>query len=647
MVFFKDNIPQLVSLLLIFFSSFCFAQNTSGQQNHIIDSLEKRLSKLSGAEKVKVLDDLCYYTSTSNIDKSIKYGNSACNLAKELNDSVLTAACMNDLSISYYYKGSFDSCIILAEKSYSIRLAKKQWRDAGASISKAALGYYEKGKYDVSLEKNLKALELFKKANSFVEVYKLQNNIASIYERNHQLNEAMAMHKASAEGALKLKDYDGYVTARSNYAQNLQAFGKINEAKIIFTELLPICKQYCREEYMSQIYQSLGVNERLLGNTETGLEFYLKAKEIYDRIGSLSGMSIINTNIGLCYVELKKYKEAEQSLKLGLEQSKEIESLLWQKKAYLGLYILEHSRQNFKLANAYLELHQQINDSIYNIETQDKLGKLQTEYDVKQKENTILTQQNTITQNQLSLTKRNTFLIILTSALVILLLLVIYIIQRNYINRKKSEISFQTKIQKERSRISKDLHDNLGAELTIISSAIDVKAHTIEKTKDKEDFEKISEQVRKATALMRDTIWTVSEEKISIAQFGIKIREFAIRTFENKNITIHFKNTNSELNLSPESTLNLYRIAQEVINNTAKHSNAKNFYIENFSNNDCEITLQDDGLGFDVNVVERGYGLNNITQRALDINAKLDFEIKKGEHTKVKIVISDDSMWRS
>ena len=52
-------------------------------------------------------------------------------------------------------------------------------------------------------------------------------------------------------------------------------------------------------------------------------------------------------------------------------------------------------------------------------------------------------------------------------------------------------------------------------------------------------------------------------------------------------------------------------------------------------------------LGFDVNVVERGYGLNNITQRALDINAKLDFEIKKGEHTKVKIVISDDSMWRS
>ncbi|MBP7808271.1 MAG: hypothetical protein KA163_03165 [Bacteroidia bacterium] len=642
MVYFKHVIfLKYIFGIFLFFNFSTFSQN---DLKHLIDSLEKQLPSLSGVAKVKALDDLGYYNSTSNIDLAIKYGNRSCELARTLNDSLLIASCMNDLSLSYYFKGSFDSCILLAEKAYGIRLAKKQWRDAGASMSKVALGYYEKGKYDISLEKNLKALELFEKAGSSVEAFKLQNNIGSIYERNNQLEEAKKMYNSSAEGALSVKDYDGYVSAKCNYAIILSKTNEVKQAIAIYDELLPLSKKYCREEFISQIYQSLGVCERRLGNTQKGLEYYLMAKDIYDRIGTVSGMSIINTNIGLVYIDLKKYKEAEEYLKLGLKQSQEIKSWLWQKKAYLGLYTLEHHKGDFKQANYYLEMHQVVNDSLYNQETQDKLGKLQTEYNLKEKENTILSQQNTIAQSELAISKRNTFLIIVISAFIVLLFIILFVVQRNNLNRKREELSFQNKIQKERSRISKDLHDNMGAELTIISSAIDIKAHGIEKEKDKSDLETISDQVRKASALMRDTIWTISEEKISLVQFGIKIKEFADRAFGQKNITIHFKNTSNELSLRPESTLNLFRIIQEVINNASKHSGAKNFYIQNCVN-DLKIELKDDGKGFDIENVERGYGLNNITNRAKDINAKIDFEIKKGEFASINIELDRNSLW--
>jgi signal transduction histidine kinase len=644
---YSNYVPSLFKFVLgifLFFSLSCFSQN---DLKPTIDSLEKKLSSLTGVAKVKALDDLCYYTSTSNIGQSIKYGNEACELAKTLGDSLLWASCLNDLSLSYYFKGTFDSCIILAEKAYNIRLAKKQWRDAGASMSKVALGYYEKGKYDISLEKNLKALELFKKAGSTAEVFKLENNIGSIYERNNQLEEAKRMYNSSAEGAISVKDYDGYVSAKCNYAIILSKTNQVKEAVAIYDELLPLSKKYCREEFISQIYQSLGVCERRLGNTEKGLEYYLLAKGIYDRIGTLSGMSIINTNIGLCYIDLKNYKEAEDYLKLGLKQSEEIKSWLWQKKAYLGLYTLEHHKGNFKQANYYLEMHQVVNDSLYNQETQDKLGQLQTQYDLQQKENTILSQQNTIAQNELELSKRNILLIIIISGFVILLFIILFVIQRNNLNRKKEEILFQNKIQKERSRISKDLHDNMGAELTIISSSIDVKAYGIEKEQDKKDLEVISDQLRQASALMRDTIWTISLEKISLTQFGLKMKEFADRVFSSRNVTVHFQNTNSELNLRPEATLNLFRIVQEIINNSVKHSGAKNFYIQNCVTNEREIVLEDDGKGFDLEKVERGYGLNNITQRASELGAKVNFEIDKGQYTRVKISISDDSIWNT
>ncbi|MBS1651191.1 MAG: hypothetical protein JSU07_04195 [Bacteroidetes bacterium] len=631
---FKHKSYWFLIRFLLLLNVFCFSQN--------IDSIEKRLNTLHGVEKIKALNDLCYYTSTTNIDQSILFGNKSCELAKATKDSLLLASCMNDLSISYYYKGNFDSCIILARNAYNIRVQKKQWRDAAASLSKEALGHYEKGAYGISLETNLTALALFEKAKAFKEVYRLQNNIASIYERNNQLVEAKNMHLASAEGALKFKDYESYVIAKSNYAQNLQQLGNVKNAIIIFNELIPVCKQYCREEYLSQIYQSLGVSQRLLNNTQKGLENYLKAKEIYDRIGSLSGMSIINVNIGLCYTDLSKYKEATVFLEKGLKQAIEIKSLLWQKKAYIGLYTLEHNKGNYKLANFYLEKHQKISDSLYNEDGQNKISKLQAQYRLQEKENTILSQKNIIVQNQLIINKRNAYLIRFVFAFVILLLLIVFVIQRNKIAFKKNEIVFQKKIQNERWRISKDLHDNLGAELTIISSAIDIKTYHIEKINDKQDLEKISDQLRKASALMRDTIWTISEDAISITQFGIKIRDFATRAFENSKVKLHFKNTSCDFVLSPESALNLYRIAQETINNSVKHAKAKNFYIELYNNNNITILLKDDGIGFDYKNSKNGYGLTNIAARAKNIGAEIEYKSVLNNYTQVIILFNTD-----
>ncbi|MCE3259495.1 MAG: hypothetical protein K0S12_1136 [Bacteroidetes bacterium] len=625
-------------VLLLFSQSILFSQN--------IDSIIRKLPSLSGKEKVLALDDLCYFTLSKNTDQSISFGNQALSLAKKLGDSLLIATCQNELSLSYLFKGNFDSCIILAESAYKIRLAKKQIRDAGASLAKVGTAYSEQGKYAVALDKLLKATELFQQVNAENEIAQIKNNIGIIYERNNQLQEAKRMYKESADAADKVKDHVAYVTAMGNYGIVIKKLGNLQKAQQIYESLIPICKQHCPPEYLSQIYQSLGVVARDKGNHEKGLEYYLKAREIYHQIGSLNGLSIININIGKCYVDLRKYDQAEQFLNLGLKQAEEIKSLQWRQNAYEGLYKLETVRGNHEKANEYLEYRMALHDSIYSDETRNKLVELQALFDLKQKENTILEQKNTIAEKELSLSRRNIVLVVVGSVLVILLLSVIVLVQVNNVRRKKAALAFQKTIQRERSRISKDLHDNMGAELTIISSAIDIKAYDSENIKDKKDLEAISDQVRKASALMRDTIWTVSEEKISVVQFGIKIKEFADRAFGPKNVKVHFKNSASDLNLRPESTLNLFRMVQEVINNAAKHAGAKNIYIENFVNDSRVITLWDDGTGFDLSTEERGYGLNNILSRAKDIQAKMDIISKQGEGTKVTIIIGDDSIWQ-
>jgi signal transduction histidine kinase len=628
--------PCSAIFLTLFLPLSFFSQN--------LDSIAKKLPSLSGREKVQALSDLCYYTSSGNINQSIIYGNQAVELARQLNDSLVLAGCENDLAMAYFYKGSFDSCIFLSETAYKIRLAKNKWRDAGASLSKSALAYYEKGIYSTSLEKNLEAIRLFRKAGASAELANLQNNIGSVYERNNQLNEALKIYNEAAEACLKAKDFCGFVLSKSNCGNILRKQKKIKESISLYDSLIPLCRKYCREEFISQIYQSMGVSERAAGDTKKGLEYYLKAKDIYEKVSSLTGLSIININIGNCYTDLKQYAEAENFLQMGLKQSQQIESLLWQKIAYEGLYKLESKKGDFKKANVYLESYSHIKDSIYNDETHDKLNKLQTLYNFEQKENTILVQKNQITEAQLALNKRNTYLIILIAATLILSLSVIFIVQRANIRRKKSEIAFQKNLQRERRRIAKDLHDNMGAELTIISSAIDIKSHSIEKEQDKADLETISDQVRKASHLMRDTIWTVSEEKISLANLGLKIKEFADRTFKGKHITIHFKNTDSEADLKPESTLNFFRIAQEIITNASKHSQAKNFYIDSFASQPLTLSFMDDGKGLDPETVTKGYGLENIKNRARETGATVHLQSEKGEFTKITLTINSDSI---
>lgn len=83
--------------------------------------------------------------------------------------------------------------------------------------------------------------------------------------------------------------------------------------------------------------------------------------------------------------------------------------------------------------------------------------------------------------------------------------------------------------------------------------------------------------------------------------------------------------------MDQKAEYNLFRITQELINNTLKYANAKNVMIELVNRDDKIIFMyEDDGKGFDVTLPSKGYGLSNITTRAQSFNAELEFDSKPG-----------------
>lgn len=212
--------------------------------------------------------------------------------------------------------------------------------------------------------------------------------------------------------------------------------------------------------------------------------------------------------------------------------------------------------------------------------------------------------------------------------------------------RLRQELEVQHKLELERIRISRDLHDNVGAQLSYLITNMEWMAEHPEKLDPEEErkrLKSLSEAGRQAILTLRQTIWAISQQALSVEEFADRYKQYVLKMIEfNKQVHVKFEEKiSTETQLSPAVALNLFRVCQEAFNNALKHSEAQNIIIEFYSDkqNVFKYVITDDGLGFDFNIALNNghYGLKNMKARAEESQAKLSFETQVGKGTKVKI----------
>lgn len=208
--------------------------------------------------------------------------------------------------------------------------------------------------------------------------------------------------------------------------------------------------------------------------------------------------------------------------------------------------------------------------------------------------------------------------------------------QENSLKEEKiARMQAEAQTKEERERLSRDLHDSMGSELSNIIYQIDFLTLMSKKLK----YDSIIlhlDHMRKVTRMslqqLRNAIWVLHKEKITWEEFVSKIHSYFIEQSGVNNTLVH-KIHLSE-NLSKEEipykiTINVFRILQEAIVNVLKHANASfvDVYI-NKTKDGVEIKIKDNGTGFNLekNHREDSNGLKNMSYRANDINGTFDIE---------------------
>lgn len=261
----------------------------------------------------------------------------------------------------------------------------------------------------------------------------------------------------------------------------------------------------------------------------------------------------------------------------------------------------------------------------------------EVKYQTKQKEKEIQNQKLIIDKKR----NENLFLIILSSLSILIFVIIFVFLRKNHqlktsmLIRKQKEESLNKIIEgqeNERTRIAKELHDGIVQDLTILKLNLTNNNYR----------EEIEPNLTKITKELREISYQMMP--IALKELGLipALEDLFERSFTQRGIAFNFEAFLLENRMDEKIEVNIYRICQELINNSLKHANATEINIILRQKNQLlTLIFEDNGQGFDISKVKQGIGLTSLKDRLQAIHGQIEFDstINKGTTAFVKIVV--------
>ena len=563
-----------------------------------------------------------------------------------------------DLSVTYSnyavlfrLKGEFKEAIKYAEKALKFSNDSLLIASCNNTIGacKRALGFYEEG-----LKNYLIALKIYESKEDVDQQGTVINNIGMIYSQMDLLEKAKVYHRKAIAIFQKSKYQKGLSESYNNLAIALANQDSLTKALRYFNYSLQIEEKLKDKKGIAESYNNVAGIYYYLQQIDSAKYYFEKSVELEREIKNFPGVAASYNNLALVMLEFKRNASAKNYIDSAFYYAKKSKVAEDYVNALENYALYYEAISDYKTANGYNKKFFTAKDSVFKNSNLENLHELEVKYKSAQKDAEISKNKAEIAENELQIKQKNT-IIYGSVGFAILLGLVGYLFYnqqkiKNIQLLKEVElkealvkIETQNKLQEQRLQISRDLHDNIGSQLTFIISSIDnLKYFDIAKEKLVSKFDNISGFTRNTITELRDTIWAMNKSSISVEDLQIRITNF----IDNAQLAVHgitFEfsidpNVNSAHEFTSVEGMNVYRIIQEAVNNAVKYAQAKQIIVHlKEENSVLFFNITDDGKGFSVAEVHLGNGLNNMQKRASEIGAEIIIDSKENQGTTVLI----------
>lgn len=600
----------IIYLLCIgLFSVSSFAQTTP-LADSVVQSVQKQKDY---SRKIEILQKNINEIYNTKSDETLILARFGYNLANQKKDNVNKGNFLRLIGLSLMKKGNVDSASVYYYKALKTLEPTK-------NTEKLGLLYDDMARMYRKLKQTKRSLEFYDKA---LKLYEAENNLEGIARINNE------------SGAVFRDDLADYKTANERFEKSLRIQRQRNDSVGIGYAL-----------------EFLGYNQLLIKDYKKSESYLMEALAIREKLKDDFSTMLNYTALGEYYNQTKQPLKSNEYFEKSNALAKKINYPDIQKYNYENIMHNYEILGDYKNAYQNLKAFNVLNDSLYNTKRLKDVEEISTKYETAEKEKEIA-------EKELALKNRNQWIFGLVALAVIIGLIgfLLYKQQtlKNIQQQKDNELKLalekiesQNKLQEQRLSISRDLHDNIGAQLSFIVSTIDTIKYYVSDKNDRliNKLDNVGVFAKETIQELRDTIWAMNKSGITITDLQARIANFiekAKQSYPNIHISLVMdKNIAEHTEFTGLQGLNIFRIVQEATNNALKYAEAKQIEIViNKEDGTIHFLVKDNGKGFVENEIEPGNGLLNMRKRALELGNELELSSDTENGTSVSFRVND------
>lgn len=532
----------------------------------------------------------------------------------------------------------------------------------GTSYINLGVIHFSNFDYETGTEYYLKAETIYLKDNpSSTDLGGIYSNLSIAYGAINRWDEGIKYSEKGLALARRSNEKINLMNAMYAYGGNLvnakrdaeKGLQVLDSAKKIAVELNNFNMIYSCD-FMSAMYY---YNTK---QYQKAIDYYTLCLNFAKKYNFTEGIGNNFLNISANEAELKRPKLAAAHLDSSAKYLN-YSAISVAKQMYFENYAEVYKQLgNFTKAFAYKDSVGVIKDSLYQADNIRQLQYRQARYNYEKKQNEVAQLEADKKVQELTIRQKNTLnYIFLGGALAVLI--VSLLAYRNYRQKQKlqqqriAELETQQQLtaaeavlkgeEQERTRLAKDLHDGLGGMLSGIKYSFNtMKGNLVMTPENAQAFERSMDMLDSSIREMRRVAHNMMPE--ALVKFGLDtaLKDFCAHINQSGALQINYQSIGLDnARIDQTVAITIYRIVQELINNTLKHAGATNAIVQvTKSDGQLAVTVEDDGKGFDTAILQsaKGIGWSNIQSRVDFLKGKLDVNAQPGKGTSVLIELS-------
>jgi signal transduction histidine kinase/DNA-binding NarL/FixJ family response regulator len=386
------------------FILFCFGTllplKQIGQNQKVIDSLQRQIAVIETGKKqlgitsphamdtskVMLMINICKEYWGSEPTKGLAVANECLALSEAIGYKAGIGHAYNCLGIVHEDLGKYPEALDYYRKAVAVREKLNDNKALAASYNNIGIIYYHQAEFPEALKNFMQALKKHDAAGNKRGVANGHLNIGAVYVEERKYEKALSHFKQALSLFSQIGEKTGIALTYNNIGAVYNNLKDFPAAIRSFNSALKINEELNDRKGISRCYNNIGETHNSEGKYAEAVQYFKKSLDIKREIGDKKGIASIYCGMGVAFARLGKSQAALINLNKALAIAEKLGARDMVKNAYQGLFQANLIAGDYKAADAYNALYKQEYDSIFNKANENKLTRLQMEYEFDQKE---------------------------------------------------------------------------------------------------------------------------------------------------------------------------------------------------------------------------------------------------------------------